>query len=266
MSSRKDLKERARLERLAREAELAAAAQRKRLLTRGGAGAAVIVIAVVAAIAIGSGGGGSSPSRKLIKLGSTPVLKVSSLAPLGVLRSPGALGSLGPEGVPIPTAPVLAGTSSAASGADVDSIGCLSQEQTLFHIHAHLTVFVDGAPRQIPYAIGITQPQPQSTPEGTFIGGGNCFYWLHTHAADGIVHIESPVHRTYTLGDFFDIWGQPLGPRQVGPAMGPVTAMYDGKLYDGNPRDIPLNAHAQIQLDVGKPLVAPVTVSFPGGL
>ena len=29
--------------------------------------------------------------------------------------------------------------------------------------------------------------------------------WLHTHAADGIVHIESPVDRTYTLGNFFDV-------------------------------------------------------------
>jgi len=40
--------------------------------------------------------------------------------------------------------------------------------------------------------------------------------WLHTHAADGIIHTESPVERTYTLGDFFDIWGQPLGRHQVG--------------------------------------------------
>ena len=45
-----------------------------------------------------------------------------------------------------------------------------------------------------------------------------------------------------------------------------MTAIYNGKLYDGNPRDIPLNAHAQIQLDVGKPLVAPVMITFTGTL
>jgi hypothetical protein len=45
-----------------------------------------------------------------------------------------------------------------------------------------------------------------------------------------------------------------------------VTALYDGKVYQGNPRDIPLNAHAQIQLEVGKPLIAPQHITFPSGL
>ncbi len=127
-------------------------------------------------------------------------------------------------------------------------------------------MFVDGAARQIPYGIGITNPQLQSSPQGLFVGGGTCFYWLHTHAADGIIHIESPVQRTYTLGDFFDIWGQPLSATQVGPERGRVTAIYDGRLYLGDPRNIPLQAHAQIQLEVGRPLIAPVTISFLNGL
>lgn len=38
------------------------------------------------------------------------------------------------------------------------------------------------------------------TPQGPFIASGTCFYWLHTHAADGIIHVESPVHRVFTLG------------------------------------------------------------------
>jgi hypothetical protein len=268
VSSRKELKEQARQERLAREAELAAAAaRRKRLLTMGGA-AAVVVVVVVAVIAVASGGGGSSSSKKAGTQGSAPQLNVSSLASLGKLQSPASAGLVGPEGVPVPAAPELASGSSTASGGNVDSVGCLGQEQTVFHIHAHLTVFVDGTPRQIPDAIGITNAQVQNTPEGAFAGGGtnSCFYWLHTHASDGILHIESPVQRTYTLGNFFDIWGQPLGPSQVGPAKGTVTALYNGKLYDGNPRDIPLTAHAQIQLDVGKPLVAPVTIAFPATL
>ena len=95
---------------------------------------------------------------------------------------------------------------------------------------------------------------------------GTCFYWLHTHAADGIIHIESPVHRTYTLGNFFDEWGQPLSTSQVGPASGHVVAIYNGQVYQGNPRDIPLTAHAQIQLEVGTPLVAPEQITFPSGL
>src|SRR3954451_19208363 len=47
------------------------------------------------------------------------------------------------------------------------------------------------------------------------------------------------------------VWGQPLGGFQVGPARGPVTALVDGAVFGGDPRDIPLNAHSAIQLDVG---------------
>jgi hypothetical protein len=168
--------------------------------------------------------------------------------------------------VPVPAAAALAGTGTAVTGQPVDGISCSASEQTVFHIHAHLTIVVNGSPRQVPAAIGIPGAQAQATATGPFIATGTCFYWLHTHAADGIVHIESPVHRTYTLGNFFDEWGQPLGAGRVGPAAGPVTALYNGQVYQGNPRDIPLTAHAQIQLEVGTPLVAPAQMTFPSGL
>ncbi len=173
----------------------------------------------------------------------------------------------GPEGVPVPAGPDLAPVTSSARGATVDGIRCQRSEQVLFHIHAHLAVFVDGSSRRIPYGIGIAPPrQVQQTANGAFVTGGSCFYWLHTHAADGIIHIESPVKRTYTLGEFFDIWHQPLGPDRVGPARGKVTAFVGGRRYTGNVRDIPLAAHAVIQLDVGRPVVAPRPVRFPSGL
>jgi hypothetical protein len=133
-------------------------------------------------------------------------------------------------------------------------------------VHAHLTIFVNGAPRRIPLGIGIPGQQTQQTSSGLFVDAGNCFYSLHTHSADGIIHIESPTRRTYTLGQFFDEWGQALGVDQVGPATGTVTAFYDGNIYQGNPRNIPLGAHTQIQLDVGTPLVAPEKIRFVSGL
>jgi hypothetical protein len=40
----------------------------------------------------------------------------------------------------------------------------------------------------------------------------------------------------------------------------------NGSAFTGNPRQIPLLAHAQIQLEVGRPLVAPEKITFPGGL
>ena len=175
-------------------------------------------------------------------------------------------GPAGSEGVPVPNAAPLAGTATSAAGQPVDGISCQTNEQTIFHIHVHVTIFVNGAPRQVPAAIGIPGGQAQNGPNGPFIASGTCFYWLHTHAPDGIIHIESPVQRTYTLGNFFDEWGQPLGSNQVGPARGQVTAYYNGQVYRGNLRNIPLNAHAQIQLEVGRPLVVPESITFPNGL
>jgi hypothetical protein len=45
-----------------------------------------------------------------------------------------------------------------------------------------------------------------------------------------------------------------------------LTALLNGRVYRANPRDIPLTAHAQIQLEVGRPLVVPVAMTFPAGL
>jgi hypothetical protein len=261
MSSRKEQKERARAERLAREAKLREEARRRRRLQRVGTSVGLVVAVIAVGLALSSGG-----STKATNNPSTPVLKLASLSRVGKLTPAGPAGAVGPEGVPVPTAADLAPGAAGTGGGSVDGIQCLGTEQLLFHIHAHLTIFVKGVARRVPFGIGITKGQVQNTPQGQFIGGGGCFYWLHTHAADGIVHIESPQQRTFTLGNFFDVWNQKLSPQQVGPAIGPVTAFYNHQLYQGNPRDIPLNAHAQIQLNVGTPLIAPETVSFPGGL
>jgi hypothetical protein len=220
-----------------------------------------VVIAVTAAIILAVTGGGSGAVSE-----ATSGLSLVPLSTLGALQPAPAPGATGPEGVPVPAAAPLAGTATAATGRPVDQISCQTSEQTLFHIHAHLAIFVNGKARQVPAAIGVPGAQAQQTPDGPFIAAGTCFYWLHTHAPDGIIHIESPVQRTYTLGDFFDEWGQPLGPTQAGPAVGPVVALYDGQVYQGNPRDIPLTAHVRIQLDIGTPLIAPQPVTFPSGL
>lgn len=258
MASRKEQKERARQQRLAAEAAAAArAARKRRLQIGGGALGAVVIAAVVIVVAVTSGGGGASghPAVSSKNLGSP--------AALGSLDSPGNPGPTGPEAVPIPNAQPLAPAGSPAPGQSVDGISCQNSEQTLFHVHAHLAIFVDGKPRQIPLGVGIAPPrQEQQAPNGPFVASGACFSWLHTHAADGIIHIESPVQRTFTLGQFFDVWRQALTPDQVGPAHGPVTAFYNGQHYLGNPRDIVLGNHVQIQLEVGRPLIAPETINF----
>jgi hypothetical protein len=172
-------------------------------------------------------------------------------------------GRIGPENVPIPDAPVLARTSRAITGQTINGIGCNSMEQSVFHIHTHLTIFVNGRQRQIPAGIGIPGAVAKQTPSGAYIGSGRCFYWLHTHAADGIIHIESPVERPFTLGDFFAVWGQPLGPYQVGPARGQVIEIVNGQVFEGDPREVPLGSREDLQVEVGTPLVAPETIDWP---
>lgn len=219
----------------------------------------LVVVTVVVLAGLGTGLGfaltGSSAGAK-----GTRVKQSARL----VARYPSVMG---PEGVPVPTAPVLASTASMAHGQPVDGILCEVNPKLILHVHTHLAVFVNGSPRQIPYGIGIVPPrQLQFTLNGVFVVNGKCLYWLHTHAADGIIHIETPVRRKFTLGDFFDIWGQPLGPDQVGPAQGPVTAFVNGKRFSGNPRNILLGKVVVIQLDVGQPAPAPVPVHFPPAL
>lgn len=171
-------------------------------------------------------------------------------------------GSLGAEGIPIEKGPSLAPATTTTPGTPVDGIKCLPSEQVVYHIHAHLQVFVDGQPRQLPGGIGIIEPAAQQTPEGPFFGATRCYYWLHTHTADGIIHIESPTQRIYTLGQFFDEWRQALSSNSVAGAHGTVTAYVDGKLWTKDPRAIPLVSHAEIQLEVGGPVVPAQPFSF----
>ncbi|HEX3782428.1 MAG TPA: hypothetical protein VHX38_22410 [Pseudonocardiaceae bacterium] len=166
---------------------------------------------------------------------------------------------------------LLAKTSSTLSGQTIDGISSNDMEQLVFHIHAHLAIYINGTQKLLPYGIGIVPPyQLQQIPAGQpaagtpFVGGGSKFYWLHTHDETGVIHIESPKQETFTLGQFFDEWMQPLGPNQVGPNNGKVIAYVNGKPFTGNPRDIPLAAHNVIQLDIGKD-VPPAPFTFPSG-
>lgn len=160
--------------------------------------------------------------------------------------------------------PQLAPASSSAQGTPVDGIQCGATEQVAYHIHAHLQVYVDGQPRELPPGIGMVGAVPQQTAGGIFYGATQCYYWLHVHAGDGVLHIESPSANLYTLGNFFAEWRQPLSPTQVAGARGRVTAFLNGRRWTKSPAAIPLLSRAAIQLDVGAPVVPFQPVSWAG--
>jgi hypothetical protein len=235
------------------------ARRRRRLRLAAWGGAALVLAAAGTGTGLALSGRAASAAS-----GGAASASYAPLSALGDLRAAPGPGPLGPEKVPVPGAPALAGTSPATAGQLINGIGCSASEQTLFHVHAHLTIFVNGQQRQVPAAIGIPNPVAARTGAGTFAGSGSCFYWLHTHAADGIIHIESPVQRAFTLGDFFAEWGQPLGPDQAGPARGKVTVLVNGQVFKGNPRHVALASHENLQVEVGTPLVAPETINWSG--
>jgi hypothetical protein len=218
----------------------------------------------------------SPPRRRWLR--PAAITGIVALAGLGLGLGLSFTGSsskaqIGPEGVPLQQVPDLASADSTVSGSPVDGITCRKTmaQNVAYHIHVHVSIFVDGHQERLPAGAGIVPPRTdEQLPGGLFVDNGpaGCLYWLHVHANDGIIHVESPTKQTFTLGDFFDIWGQPLGADQVGPARGAVVAFQNGKRFAGNPRDIPLLPQSVVQLDVGTPIVAfePMKFTVVGGL
>lgn len=217
---------------------------------------ALPVLLAIAALLAGCGSSSSSTTSAATASSPNTATTATSTQP--------SSSRVGPEGIPLEAGPPLAPASTTTPGTQVDGIRCAPIEQLVYHIHAHLQVYVNGEPRALPAAIGLIGPVSEQTPYGPFYGAQDCYYWLHTHASDGVIHVESPTARVYTLGNFFDEWRQPLGRAQVASAKGKVTAFINGKPWMRDAQTIPLVPHAAIQLDVGSPTPAPQPVSWAG--
>jgi hypothetical protein len=157
------------------------------------------------------------------------------------------------------SANIVAGTgtyTSPANGDVRDGMSCLGSEGAVEHIHMYLAVYVDGHQVQVPPNTGI-------------VNNGSCFYPLHVHSDtgdDNIIHEESPDTKTYTLGAFFDVWGQPLSKTQVmnfkvgnGDTLKFVTIDENGKqtVQTGNPLDIKFSPHETIYILYDSPNAQP---------
>jgi hypothetical protein len=120
-------------------------------------------------------------------------------------------------------------------------LNALSQEQLAFHIHQHLDIFVDGKRLAggVPPFIGIN--------DDSYITE------LHTHTADGIIHVESARKLDFTLGQFFAEWGVFLNGRCVGAYCNGLKWYVNGVRRLGNPQKLVLKDHEEIAIVVGKP-------------
>jgi hypothetical protein len=136
----------------------------------------------------------------------------------------------------------------------VDNVQCNSSEQLTYHVHAHLSLYINGKAVPVSQYVGITNA---------------CFYWLHTHDTSGVIHIEAPQQMTFTLGNFFHLWKQQFSqlqyPTQLDNTSG-WQAYVDGKPYSGDFNAIPLIPHALITLAYKSPGVKPDTIYSWNGL
>jgi hypothetical protein len=172
------------------------------------------------------------------------------------LNNPLATTAVGRDAPPPWNAPADAGAAVRAAG-----LPMLSQEGKVIHIHAYLDVSVDGQPVEVPAGIGIDRSGRGISP-------------LRTHDATGVIHIESPVNRAFTLGEFFTEWDVSLSPDNVGGLyVGDGKALrifVNGTQVTTNPAVVILNAaHDEIALIHGNPQSAgsiPSRYDFPSGL
>jgi hypothetical protein len=222
---------------------------------------AVSIAAVTAAIVVAGRREERSSSVPGHGRGRSRLATASALGVVALLAAVGVVAIFGPhrargaEAAPVAAAvpaeltgppPWPANTDGLRSRLRALGLPALGREGTALHIHAHLDVFVHGRRVAVPAGIGIGQ---------TFISP------LHTHDGSGIVHVESPDVRTFTLGEVFAVWGVRLTRRCLGGycASGAdrLRVYVGAREFTGDPRVLHLSPHAEIVVAFGKPRELP---------
>jgi hypothetical protein len=140
-------------------------------------------------------------------------------------------------------------TATGGTGQDVAGVACGPANLTSTKF-THLSIVRNGEQLAIPGRVGIVRDAA---------GMLTCVYSIHTHTNDrsGRIHTEGPVPATYTLGQFFAIWGMPLLANNVaGITTDALTAVYvvdNGTVtqFSGDPATIELTSHRHIVLQLG---------------
>jgi hypothetical protein len=123
----------------------------------------------------------------------------------------------------------------------------------------HLELFVRRQVLIVPAGIGVAKPQRISFGR---IQRHGCTHDLRTLDPTGVIEVGRPA----TLGAFFAVWGQPLGPRRLAGFRGRVLAFVDGRIRRGDPLTIPLSRHVNIVLELGGYVPPHPRYLFPPGL
>jgi hypothetical protein len=126
----------------------------------------------------------------------------------------------------------------------VDEMRCERSGTPVFA--AHLELYAGRLVFPVPAGIGVAPPLQRS---GAYVLGGACTYPLRTVEPTGIVLVARR-RRHPTLGDLFDLWGEPLTRTRLAGFRGRVGAFVGGRRRRGDPRTIALTPHAEIVLEI----------------
>lgn len=235
------------------------------------------VLAASAALAACAGRAGQAPSSVLpqsLPGGATTYTTTPTPSPF---PSSYVVGSGAIFGLDNQFSPNDGNSSTGGQGQIVDGMPCATTMPNTYHVHAFVGIIINRRQLALPDGSGMKSPGA----DGTYAGFPNwteyatCYYYMHTHDASGVVHIESPKSASqstslYTLGNYFDVWGRTLSTTQIGSYTGtvrayvaqvPLKTFYIQRasyvLYGSNPRNIPLKSHTTVWLEIGPTYVTP---------
>jgi hypothetical protein len=134
----------------------------------------------------------------------------------------------------------------------------LTTEGTTLHTHQHIDIFINGKQISVPADTGINEKDNFISP-------------IHTHENNAIIHVESPTVQTFTLGQFFDIWGVRFIQECLGGYCNEnektLQVFSNGQPLTGSFRDLPLTERQEIVVVYGDssavPSPIPSTFIFP---
>jgi hypothetical protein len=150
-------------------------------------------------------------------------------------------------------------TPDGGQGMPVDGLACVYPSPVDYHVHAHLSIFLNGEALAVPPLVGIVEQSPTTA----------CHYPLHTHDATGLLHEHATAETFFTLGQFFRVWGQPLQRDNIAGLVGLPVVVYatdNGVVreYTGDLAALQLLAHREITVQVGTPLASIPQFSWTG--
>lgn len=134
-------------------------------------------------------------------------------------------------------------------GSPIGGFNCVINPPQPLSFHAHLSILVNNEPLTIPRYLGASRQPPT-----------HCFYAIHTHDESGKIHVTPAAPGTFTLGQLFQIWGQPLTNTNVAGFSGlPVEIFVTDngivtRVEEADWSSIELRDHREITIGLGTPV------------